>query len=214
MSINRRKLLNMIVFILFIYVKKSILKALTKNVLKEIYSEPQSERGLVGFLSSLMKVIGGEDRPEFNQIDKAHALAHKILRALKIDVKTAISEISRRNKSGFEESIETFNHHREQMINFLVMWAQNIDDHDYEKRDKISHPMEGIKTHLNEMAGQLHQIFLSLMNKNDFGGYNMINARNQINHLNEIFESMRVSIDELFQIGIDAGLRGGKKLVI
>jgi hypothetical protein len=59
------------------------------------------------------------------------------------------------------------------------------------------------------VGAQFKEVFVNLRQKNDFKKSNIINAMRQLEHLNEIFNGLKESIDALFQIGLSVGY--GKK---
>jgi hypothetical protein len=188
--------------------KKSVLKGITKAVLKEIYQKPIEPQGLLGVLASLGQELHSK-RPEFNDISKGHKLAHKLLNLIRQDITEMVRATIRRNKEDFNTMLDEFNHHRESLMNFLVMWAQQIHTEHPEVVGEMDRVMHEVRRHLNEVAGQFQYIFLSVAQDNEQGGKNYINAYKQLKHMNEILVAMGEAIDGLFEIGLKSGF--GKK---
>lgn len=188
--------------------KKSVLKRLTKTVLKEIYQTPEEEGGLIGFLSHIAQKIH-DTNPVLTNISKGHHFSHETLKLMQLTLKDMVKAILTDNQKAFEKGASEFNHKRSGLLALLMQWAQQFHDENPSIVTKMDKAMNEAKRHLEEMAGQFQNVINNLRIKNDTGGVNYINAQRELNHLNEIFIEMKKTIDEIFQIGIESGY--GKK---
>jgi hypothetical protein len=188
--------------------KESELKSLVKMVLKEIYMEPEPEHPLAQLFSKLSKAVQGSN-PAFVDISKGHEMAHRFVAVIIGDIKLMVKSSVGNQKQEFSKGVEAFEHHTSSLMNFIVGWAQQIHAEHPEKDEQIDRVMHELKDHVNQVGAQFKEVFLNLRAKNDFGKPNVINSMKQLEHLNEIFNSLKESIDALFQIGLDVGY--GKK---
>ena len=193
-----------------VFMKKSELKKLTKMVLREISqnSDSSQEHPLERLFKKLTQRVV-QNHPEFSDISKGHQLAHRMVKAMITDIKSMITSSLRNNKDEFSKGIEAFEAHSSSLMDFIIGWAQQIHAEHPETDEQIDRVMHELKVHITQVGAQFKEAFVNLRQKNNLGKKNIINSAKQLEHLNEIFNQLKESIDTLFQIGLSVGY--GKK---
>jgi hypothetical protein len=168
-----------------VFVNKSVLKPLIKFVIKEIQEEV-------------------EEHSSFVNISEGHKHSHEVLIAMINDIKLMVEAYLKKNKLVVNGASDLFLNHRESLLQFLDYWAQKIYEKAPERKDDVERVMNELRGHFKEISRQGNN---AITNIRDYENY--INALNELEHLNEIFDVTRESVDELFKIGLDSGF--GKK---
>lgn len=152
----------------------------------------------------------------FYNISRGHRSAHKLLNLCIKNVKSIItftikSIITR--KINHQEFMDI---NREMVMNcsrimaFLMMWASNINKQSPNHFQDIDRIMKNMDNSFNQITPTTERVLESIMKQNELGKKNYINASKQLKDLNVVFDNIKQSIDDLFQIGIDIGFNKKK----
>jgi len=193
-----------------VFIRKGLLKGLTKVVLREIYMKPNSGGGkrhpFFSFIDTVSQALKSQ-HPAINNINEGQKTANKMLETVINDIKLLREAAEKKEYKEFKKLNNLFYHHRETLLRFLVNWARQIFGEFHETGDKIDRVMDEVGHHFVEISNQGNTAFRSLK---DYKNY--INALKEFEHLNEIFDATKESINKLFKIGISAGFGNKKKI--
>ena len=190
--------------------RKSELRLLIRETLDEIgFPKQPKSTGLMAHLAKLLK--RAEENPQRNDIAVAHETVQKILSSIKVDIKNTISSVINNNEQEYKNNAKSFDYYLTSLGQFLSDWGDQIVNKNPNIIDQMNRTHEEVTNHILQIHKQNTVILRSIHNPTETGQKNYINAQKEINHLNEIIESLRKSIDELFQIGLNVGYGQKKK---
>jgi len=170
--------------------KKSQVKRIIKEIVKEIYQREEIPDDPYLLFSKIIR-----QDPTMTDPSKAQLFTNQILD----EIVNAFENSMRGLMGKSEEIISTYsNRYTKGMIeltNFLKMWGQNILEMDYKQKDEVVRILKEIQNHTVQITNQINQSSTNIIQ-----WQNYINARKQIEHVKEIFVSLKESINELFEL--------------
>ena len=190
-------------------IKKSQLKKLTKMVLKEISfpEQPsQSEQQPKSIMGMLLKKLADTQakHPAYNNIETAYKISNTILAEITKNIKLIIQSTNKKDSKSFNTNSENLKRNLEDLYQLYTIWTINAGNKSIEKRKDLLDASEKFHNHLKQMMGQLDSIIENIRMYENY-----INAFKQLKHFVEIFNEVKNSINNMFEVGLSVGL--GKK---
>lgn len=195
-----------------VYMKKSELKAITKAVLKEIADTTpllKSFGDIFGDMQSSIK----NNMVVYNDISYAHKAAHNHIDEIVEVAKHLVFLFAKVGESD-EQFLETkteYNIYRQSLMELLIYWTRKINEKDHSKVNEIDKIMGNLNDSIKQTTFQVQSIFTNLKTQSNTKNKNYITVIKEFNHLNEIFKNIKTHVDDLFELGLKAGVSQPEK---
>lgn len=173
---------------------KSQVKEMVREVVTEIYQKGEMPKDPLDFLAQLANRVAGED-PRLNDPSRGQLIANQSLNSAIEAFKQSIRGYMGKSPEILSRSSEFYTIEMAKLIQFIGVWGSNIIRADPTKQEEVLRIVKDVRNHAMQATSQGRAAF---ENMESWG--NFINARKQIEHAKEIFDSLRESINELFEL--------------
>lgn len=171
-------------------IKESQLKYLVKVVLKEISLSKKPLQNIDDLLDFFSQKINDS---RINNPKDGYKFTYQLINFIKSDIEDIIKDSIKNNGKNIEDLSKVFDYHKNYLFSFIGGWLVTFYRSNKDKKEEIGRIMYDIQNHVVQLSKWLEVIELNMVKYN-----NHINALKGIEHLNEIFESIKESVDLLF----------------
>ena len=177
-------------------------------VLKEIAVPEQPEQQPKSIMGMLLKKLADAQlkNPAYNNIETAHKISNAILASITKNIKLIIQSTNKKDEKSFNENSENLKRNLEDLFQLHTIWTINVGDKSSDKRKELTTALNDFRGHFRQMARQLDSIIENIKVYENY-----INAFKQLKHFIEIFNEVKKSMNDLFEVGLSVGLGSKKK---